>query len=54
MKQIIEAFSAVILIALCAFAGIAIITVSSDILAAKEYKQMSSRKWKTVISTRKL
>lgn len=38
MKQIIEAFSAVILIAVCAFAGIAIITVSSDILAAKEYK----------------
>lgn len=38
MKQIIEAFSAILLISLCAFASIAVLTVSSDIMAAKEYK----------------
>lgn len=38
MKQIVEAFSAVVLITLCAYVSIALITVNSDIMAAKEYK----------------
>lgn len=38
MKNIIEAFTAVLFIILFAFAGISVITVSSSIMAAKEYK----------------
>ena len=38
MKHIIEAFSAVILILLSAYASVAIIAVSGDIIAAREYK----------------
>ena len=38
MKNIIEAFTAVLFIILFAFAGISVITASSSIMAAKEYK----------------
>ncbi len=38
MKHIIEAFSAVVCIALAAFVSMAILTAGSDVIAAKEYK----------------
>ncbi len=38
MKQIVEALTAVLFIMLASFAGIAVVTASSSILAAKEYK----------------
>ncbi len=38
MKNVIEAFSVLLLTMLCAYASIAIITATSGILAAKEYK----------------
>ena len=38
MKQIIEGFTAIIFLTLFSFAAIAIINVSSDVAAAKEYK----------------
>lgn len=38
MKNIIEAFTAVLFIIFFAFAGISVITASSSIMAAKEYK----------------
>lgn len=38
MKQIVEVLTAVLFIMLASFAGIAVVTASSGILAAKEYK----------------